>query len=58
MTSEVYRDGGLKGIKVVCISLFLKIARMAKEKRHFLKCLHEDRIPGLLCEYKLCGQHV
>jgi hypothetical protein len=58
VTSEVYRDGGLKeSIKVVCISLLLKITRMAKEK-HFVKCLHEDSTPGLLHGYKLRGQHV
>jgi hypothetical protein len=59
VTSEAYHDGRLKiGLKVICITLLLEIARMAKEKRHFVKCLHEDRIPGLLREYKLCGQHV
>jgi hypothetical protein len=31
---------------------------MAKEKRRFMKCRHEDRIPGLLLEYKQRGQHV
>jgi hypothetical protein len=59
VTSEVYHDGGLKvSVKVVCISLLLEIARMAKEKLHFVKCLHEDSIPGLLRGYKLHGQHV
>lgn len=59
MTSEVYRDGGLKvGLKVVCITLLLKIAGMVKEKRHVVRCLHEDSIPGLLREYKLRVQHV
>ena len=59
MTSDVYHDGALKvGLKVVCTSLLLKIVRMAKEKRQFVKCLREDRISGLLREYKLRGQHV
>ena len=59
VTSEVYHNGRLKvSIKVVSITLLLKIVRMVKEKRHFVKCLHEDSIPGLLRGYKLRGQHV